>query len=369
MTRPMRRIFILSTLLGLTGIAAQAVAQQSAVINRGIVELETAGTSGISVRIAEELANLIDDGATRRLVPVVGKSALQNLIDLKYLRGIDMAILPVDVLEYAKEQKLISATDLGVYYIAKLYNEEFHLLARADIKTVTDLSNRKVNVGPRGSGSGITAARLFEQLGLPVTLTYEPQDLALEALRNGETAAVALVSGKPAPLLQDLKDEGLHLLEIPFSQSVGDVYVPTRLTATDYPRLVQPGQPVRTIAVGNVLAVAELRLVPERNRNVMNFVDVFFTGFQSLLEPGHHPKWHEVNIATDLPGWRRYAAAEQWLQRNLQIAKAPSVDELRLMFARFIDERRQAVGGSPMAAQEKSALFQQFRAWQTGQAQ
>jgi hypothetical protein len=28
------------------------------------VQLETAGTAGISVRIGEELANLIDDGAT-----------------------------------------------------------------------------------------------------------------------------------------------------------------------------------------------------------------------------------------------------------------------------------------------------------------
>ena len=156
---------------------------------------------------------------------------------------------------------------------------------------------------------------------------------------------------------------------VPFSQSAGDVYLPTRLTATDYPRFVRQDQPVRTIAVGSVLAVAELRLVPERNRNVTNFVDVFFTGFQSLLEPGHHPKWQEVNIATDLPGWRRYAPAEQWLQRNTQIAKAPNVDELRLMFARFLDERRQAAGGPPMAVQEKSALFQQFRAWQTGQAQ
>ena len=45
------------------------------------------------------------------------------------------------------------------------------------------------------------------------------------------------------------------------------------------------------------------------------------------------------------------------------------VDELRLMFSRFLDERRQANGEAPMPVQEKSALFQQFRAWQTGAAQ
>lgn len=65
-----------------------AAAQQAAAVNRGVVELETSTTSGISVRIAEDLANLVDDGAIRRVVPVVGKGSLQNLTDLKYLRGI-----------------------------------------------------------------------------------------------------------------------------------------------------------------------------------------------------------------------------------------------------------------------------------------
>jgi hypothetical protein len=302
-------------------------------------------------------------------VPVVGKGALQNLIDLKYLRGIDMAILPIDVLDYAREQKLISAVDPGAYYVTKLYNEEFHLLARRDIRTIADLANRKVNVGPHGSGTAITAARLFEQLKVPIAMTNEPQEVALESLRKRDIAAVALLAGRPAPLVQGLKDADLHLVEIPFTQTTSDVYVPTRLTAADYPELVQRDKAINTIAVGSVLAVAELRLVPERNRNVMNFVETFFTGFQKLLEPGHHSKWQEVNLAADLPGWRRYPAAEQWLQRNLQIARAPSVDELRLMFSRFLDERRQANGEPLMPAQEKSAVFQEFRAWQKGQAQ
>src|SRR5712691_9296714 len=75
-------------------------AQQSQAINRGVVELETTGSAGIAVRIAEDLANLVDDGATRRIVPVVGKGSLQNLTDLKYLRGIDIAIVQLDVLDY-----------------------------------------------------------------------------------------------------------------------------------------------------------------------------------------------------------------------------------------------------------------------------
>src|SRR6516165_5416775 len=99
-------------------------------VNRGVVELETDRGAGISVRIAEDLANLIDDGSTRRVLPVIGKGALQNITDLKLLRGIDMAILQADVLDYARRQDYLPGLEGWITYIAKLYNEEFHLLAR-----------------------------------------------------------------------------------------------------------------------------------------------------------------------------------------------------------------------------------------------
>ena len=76
------------------------------VVNRGVVELETGRAAGISVRIAEDLANVIDDGSTRRVLPIIGKGALQNITDLKLLRGVDMAILQSDVLDYARQQNL-----------------------------------------------------------------------------------------------------------------------------------------------------------------------------------------------------------------------------------------------------------------------
>src|SRR3981081_2663228 len=98
---------------------ASAADQAVAVINRGVVELETSGSAGISVRIAEDLANLVDDGATRRVVPVVGKGSLQNLTDLKYLRGIGMAIVQTDVLDYAKEQRLVPGPESSLTYTAR----------------------------------------------------------------------------------------------------------------------------------------------------------------------------------------------------------------------------------------------------------
>ena len=342
----------------------------AAVINRGVVELETSSAAGISVRIAEDLANLVDDGATRRVVPVVGKGSLQNLTDLKYLRGIDMAIVQSDALDYAREQKLLPGIEGSLTYITRLYNEEFHLLAGPNIRNVSDLANKKVNVDLRGSGTSITAVRLFEMLKVPVTVTNDSQEIAIDKLRRGEIAALAFVAGKPAPLFMSLKgDDGLHLLAVPLNPAVTSAYAPTRLTAADYPGLVPQDRGIDTVAVGTVLLVADLRQSPERYRNIANFVDVFFTGFQSLLEPGHHPKWREVNLTAELPGWHRYQPAEQWLQRNMQIANAPKPEDLKAMFAHFIDEHRRSAGGAPMTDQEKEDLFKQYSRWQSGQSQ
>jgi TRAP-type uncharacterized transport system substrate-binding protein len=321
------------------------------------------------VRIAEDLANLVDDGATRRVVPIVGKGALQNLTDLKYLRGIDLAIVPLDVLDYVKKENSFPGLDNSFTYIAKLYNEELHILTTAGIKQIRDLEHQKVNFDLRGSSTAITAARIFTALKISPIIVNDPQELALHKLRSGEIAALALVAGKPAPLVTGIqRAEGLHLVDIPFDQLTQPGYVPARFTIQDYPALMSMDRSIETAGVGTVLLAAEFPLGSERFRNLTSFVKTFFTGFQSLLTPGHHPKWEEVNLTAELPGWRRFGPAESWLRRNMQVAPAPNPDELRTMFSRFVDQRRQSSGATPMSPQEKDELFQQFRAWQSGKA-
>ncbi len=373
----MRHVVKNCLILGILILAAAAIQPaQSAerspdvtLVNRGVVEIETSGSSYTSARIAEDIASIINDGSTRRLVPVIGQGPLQNLVDLKYLRGIDLAIIQADALDVAREQQRWPTIVSSLTYISKLYNDEFHLLARADIKSVADLANQTVNIDLRDSGTALTATRLFSNLKLSVRTANDSQDVALQKLRSGQIAALAFLVAKPAPIFQNLREkDGLHLLSIPMAPAVIQAYAPTQILAADYPDLVQPDQPVDTIAVGNILMAADLRMVPERYRNVANAVDALFTGFQTLLEPGHHPKWQEVNIAADLPGWQRHPQAAQWLQRNAQVAAAPDPDALKSMFSQFVDERRKAGGGGPMPGDEKDALFQQFRAWQRNQA-
>jgi uncharacterized protein len=365
--RAMRACAVAGAILMLpviSALAAPPLVTESGV-NRGVVELETLGTD-VSVRIGEDLAVITDDGATRRLLPVVGKGSLQNIVDLKALRGIDMAILQVDVLEYARQQGMFPGLGGSLTYVTKLYNEEFHLLARRGINTIADLTNQKVNVDVPGAGTGVTARRLFDLLGIAASFTNDDQGKAIEKLRRGDIAAVAFVSGKPTPLFQGLDDkEGLHFLSIPLSSAITAAFVPTRLTKDDYPGLVTSGQPITTVAVGTVLVAANLAVGSPRYRNLANFVDAFFTGFQSLTEPGHQSKWSEVNLYADFPGWVRFPPADQWLQRNAPAPSEPPQD-LKAAFSQFIEDRQKAAGAAALTDQQREDLYQQFQRWQAG---
>jgi TRAP-type uncharacterized transport system substrate-binding protein len=333
--------------------------------NRGLVVM-IIGDDGASIDLARDLASVIDDGATRRLLPAIGHGAVQNVIDLKALRGIDIGIVQTDSLTYAKEQRGYSGVAHSLTYIAKLYNEELHVLARADVRGVEDLRGKKVNFG---GNAFVTGPAVFKLLGIEVEPSFDDRVVALEQLKAGKVAALAYLAAKPTPFFTGLDGkDGLHFLAIPLTPQLASAYVPTRLAAEDYPNLIHADAPVDTVAVGLVMMVAGLQPYGDRYRNVANFVDAFFTQFPQLQEAQRHPKWQEVNLAAELPGWNRFPAADAWLKRNV-VAQAPALNdkELREVFTKFLDERSRMSGGKLMSAQEKDQLFDQFRRWQTSQ--
>jgi TRAP-type uncharacterized transport system substrate-binding protein len=233
------------------------------------------------------------------------------------------------------------------------------------VHNIADLAGKKVNFGGQGDGTAVTGPRLFDLLKVKVDATSYGQAVALEKLKSGQIAAMAFVTAKPAPLFAGVRaKDGLHFLAVPLKSDMAASYSPARLTADDYPGLVAQG-PVDTVAVGTVLLVANLVPESERYRNAASFVEAFFTQFPKLLEAPHHPKWSEVNLAAELPGWRRFAPADAWIKRNGAAgAVAMSEDQMREIFVKFLDERSKVSGGATLSADQKDQLFAQFKRWQ-----
>jgi TRAP transporter TAXI family solute receptor len=275
--------------------------------NASAVGVIAGGLDGTYTRIAADLAAVLDDGENLRILPILGKGSMQNLADLLYLRNVDVAIVQSDVLAAAQAQRLFPGLERQVQYVAKLYEEEVHVYAKAGITEIADLAGQPVAMDNRGSGTAMTMGLLFQRLGIAVQPVHEPTVDAAEKLRRGEIAALCRVTGKPARFTGPLP-EGARLLSIPLTDALLETYSPAEFTAADYPSLVPPGDPVETLAVGAVLAVYNHRTAERRDR-VVRFQQALAAKFDQFLRPPRHPKWREVNLSAQIPGWTRFGAA------------------------------------------------------------
>ena len=101
------------------------------------------------------------------------------------------------------------------------------------------------------------------------------------------------------------------------STRLSDKYFPATLRHEDYPRLIAAGNTINTLAVGTVLGAFNWPEKSERYKRIARFVDAFFSKFDNFLAPSRHPKWSEVNLAAEVPGWKRFPAAQQWLESRM----------------------------------------------------
>lgn len=285
-------------------------------VNRGTVGIVSGGVNGTYIRISADMAAVLD-GEQLRLLSILGKGSVQNILDLLYLRGIDIAIVQSDVLEFLKRQGTYGQIDRHIQYITKLYNEELHLLAGEEITSIQQLRGKKVNIDNVGSGTAMTAALVLETLGLEVEVTNLDQSLALAKLRDKEIDALFYVAGQPAQLFSGIEAEsGLHFIDIDYGEALQSTYLPARLEQESYPTLIRSESPVRTIAVGAVMAVYYWKPLQYRYEKTANFVQAFFDRFDEFKLPGRHPKWKEVTLAAQVPGWTRFRPADEWLNSS-----------------------------------------------------
>ena len=333
--------------------------------NAGVVTVISGTVSGTFIQIANDLSFVLDDGDRLRVLPVIGKGAQQNLRDILLLRGMDLGIVRSDGLEELKTDKQMPGADQQISYIARLFTDEAHLIARRDITDIRQLAGKKVNFDLVGSGANYSGRLIFERLGIKVEPVNVDQPASYEMLRRGEIAATFQMSGKPIGAVAKLDLGGdAHLLDIPYADNLQDLYLPAAFTRSDYPNLVAQGREVGTVAVSSILAVYNWPENTDRYKRVERFVDAFFSKIGEFQKPPRHPKWTEVNLAASVPGWRRFKAAEDWLARAQGPAVATTGAVDRAAFDRFVQSRGR---GAPPAG-EREALFQEFLDWQRRQA-
>lgn len=327
-------------------------------VNANTIAIISGNPNATYMSIAYDMSAVLDDGDDFRVLPVIGKGGGQNIKDVRFLKGIDLGITQSNLLPYFKKTNEIGPIDDRIVYIAKLFNEEMHLIVRADsgINATADLAGKKVNFSDVGSGTQLSTRDIFERLGIAVQEVNMGQADAFEALKRGEIAATILIAGKPAGSMAKLKAaDGFRILPIAYAKPLQSDYLPTMLTSEDYPGLIAPGQKVETVAVGAVLIAFNWPRNTDRYRRIQKFVDNFFPKLAEFQKPPRHPKWKEANLAAVLPGWKRFEGAEEWLRRN-----APPQAE-REQFDKFLANRREKAVS--LSDEDRNRLFQEFLQW------
>jgi TRAP transporter TAXI family solute receptor len=353
-------LFVSLALLCGTASAQQNVPVSDAVriatAQNSTIGLIAGGPGSTDARVAADIAEVLDDADRLRVLPILGQGSVQNIADLIFLKGVDVAIVHTDVLEQTMQRGTIPR-ESSVQYIAKLFQEEIHILARRDIASLNDLNGKIVSIGAIGSGTELTASALLDTAHITPNIMHDTQSVALARLRRGEIAAMFVIGGKPVPMLQGIEPgTGLHFLPIPLNAQLVDTYLPTNLDHQHYPNLVPAGPPIDTVAVGSVLITLATPPDSARAKRVNHFVDALFERFDEFRQPGFHPKWQEVNLAAQIQGWSRYPEVQSLLRKD-QTGDA----DLRTSFDSYLDQSGQKTSG--MTNERRETLFRDFLRW------
>jgi TRAP transporter TAXI family solute receptor len=335
-------------------------------INENVVTIMAGSPSGTDLAIVQDIASVLDVGDKLRVLPMVGKGPEQNIKDVLFLRGVDMGVTQANLLKHFDKTGELGPNLKGqIAYIAKLFNEELHILVREDVNDIKELSGKRVNFGPEGSGAEITGRLIFEALGVETQKVHINDADAIEQLKKGELAATIAVTGKPAPVLASLKDaNGLKLLAVPYAEGLEDEYYPATFTHEDYPNLVPAGQSIDTMSVCAVLISFNWSGDSVRYAKIAKFVDRFFANFDRFLVAPRHPKWREVNFAATLETWHRSPLAQKWIDRVKQTTDAASRSHFDAFLAQAGGER-----ATPISEAERAELFRAFLQWSKGRNQ
>jgi TRAP-type uncharacterized transport system substrate-binding protein len=269
---------------------------------RAEFKIVTASERGTYIQIGRDLAKWVADpaGVDLEVLPSKGSAAAGN-------RQAGEMIKPLRV-------------------ILPLYNEEIYFVARADspLTYIHEIKDKKLNVGPVGSGTALSATTLYRLMfgqSVPdANASYLSNEEALSKLISDTSLdVVVIVAGQPAKLFADMKPEARQYIKLlrlddkaPETAQATKTYFPATIRSSSYPSWLTEDVP--TLTVKAFLVTYDYNL--QATKTYLNrFAQSLCVNFDALQGQGH-PKWREVKM--ELPslgkGWSYYPPMERELR-------------------------------------------------------
>ena len=95
--------------------AARGHAALTEKINQNTITVISGNPNGTYIYLAFDMSAVLDSGTDLRVLPVIGKGGYQNVMDMLYLRGIDLCITQSNIMTYLKKIGRARARHRGAF--------------------------------------------------------------------------------------------------------------------------------------------------------------------------------------------------------------------------------------------------------------
>lgn len=323
----------------LTGLLGMALACAAWAQTNAQYKIVTASKAGTYIEIGRDLAKYVAPAAGIDLEVLDSNGSAENVNRMRFEPGVKLALVQSDVFQAFLDEAKAGNPDAGniirpLRLIMPLYDEEIYFVARADspLESIHQIRNRKIGVGPIGSGTALTSRTLYQLMfGEPIApdnAKYLSNEDALAALTVDKSIDVAvIVAGQPAKLFSDMKPEARKYIKLlrlddsaPESARAKKTYYPALIRASNYSAWLTDDVP--SLSVKAYLVTYDYGL-QSTVVNLVRFADSLCQNFDQLQANGH-PKWKQVKL--ELPplqqGWRYYGPMEKHMRACIAGQKA-----------------------------------------------
>ena len=222
---------------------------------------------------AQLIARALDHENGLRILPMLGKGAVQSVQDLQDFPIIDAALITTDSLAYTKGQNLLAPDESKITYVVAIKQLPILLVTRRSVANVTALAGKKIATGAADTASFASGELLLGSMEVPFLRIAQSQESAVDALLQGRADAALFVG---LPMNIEKLGNNFHALPLVMPEQLAQIYKPAHLTSKDAVNLVLVGQQLDTVSTSLILAVNEVSSTPDHRKALKAFEDGYF---------------------------------------------------------------------------------------------
>lgn len=261
-----------------------------------------------------------DHGVALKLNPMPGSE--------EALRALDAGQIDLAFIQDGLENKYPN-----VVHVASVVPEQLHFLVKPDIKDISGLRGKLVNLGSKRGGTRIVARQVLEFSGLEVGVDYVEANLSAEELLRMRAErlpdAIVITSYAPSDGAEFLiRERGYTLLEIPFPASLAlrlGWVADSKILAYTYS--VKPPVPPRDIKTVGV----NMHLVANRNVEPRAIFQVLESLYSPALSAALKLRIDEdqLNVPS---GYPLSEGSQRFLERKNPLLSSATLDRIKALF-------------------------------------